>query len=277
MITDQIPNKPTLLSAALIVKNEAAKLEACLQSLVGWVDEIVILDSGSTDATLDIAKKYGAAVYSHTDWQGFGPQRQRAQSHVQGEWVMWLDADERVTPELKQSLQAALKQYQHDTNVIFEFNRYSWAFGKFIRHCGWYPDRVLRVYRPAYTGYNNALVHESVVKPHDANVINLRGDLLHYTFDSLPHYMTKQTQYASAWAKQKQQHGKKVSYGSALSHAAFTFVKMYLLKRGFLDGKQGLLLSVLSAQFVYVKYMDLWLKQHTQSAQDYEAEHNSHQ
>ena len=226
MITDQIPNKPILLSAALIVKNEAAKLEACLQSLVGWVDEIVILDSGSTDATLDIAKKYGAAVYTHTDWQGFGPQRQRAQSHVQGEWVMWLDADERVTPELKQSLQAALKQYQHDTNVIFEFNRYSWAFGKFIRHCGWYPDRVLRVYRPDYTGYNNALVHESVVKPHDANVVNLRGDLLHYTFDSLPHYMAKQTQYASAWAEQKQQQGKKVSYGSALSHAAFTFIKM---------------------------------------------------
>ena len=277
MITDQIPNKPILLSAALIVKNEAAKLEACLQSLVGWVDEIVILDSGSTDATLDIAKKYGAAVYAHTDWQGFGPQRQRAQSHVQSEWVMWLDADERVTPELKQSLQAALKQYQHDTNVIFEFNRYSWAFGKFIRHCGWYPDRVLRVYRPDYTGYNNALVHESVVKPNDAKVVNLRGDLLHYTFDSLPHYMAKQTQYASAWAEQKQQQGKKVSYGSALSHSAFTFIKMYLLKRGFLDGKQGLLLSVLSAQFVYVKYMDLWLKQHTQSAQDYEAEHNSHQ
>ena len=266
---------PIHLSAALIVKNEAAKLEACLQSLAGWVDEIVIIDSGSSDATLDIARKYGAKIYSYTDWQGFGMQRQRAQSHVQGAWVMWLDADERVTPELKQSLQAALHQYRDQKNVIFEFNRYSWAFGKFIRHCGWYPDRVLRVYRPEYTGYNHALVHESVIKPQDAKIVNLHGDLLHYTFDSLPHYMAKQTQYASAWAEQKQQQGKKVGYGSALSHAAFTFIKMYLLKRGFLDGKQGLLLSVLSAQFVYVKYMDLWLKQHTPSAQDYETKQNS--
>ena len=261
------------LSAALIVKNEAAKLDACLASIADWVDEIVIVDSGSSDATLDIAAKYGAQVHTHTDWQGFGPQRQRAQAHVQGEWVMWLDADERVTPELKQSLQAALQQYQHERNVIFEFNRYSWAFGKFIRHCGWYPDRVLRVYRTDYTAYNDALVHESVVQPQDAKVVNLQGDLLHYTFDSLPHYMAKQTQYASAWAEQKQRQGKKVGYGSALSHAAFTFLKMYVLKRGFLDGKQGLLLSVLSAQFVYVKYMDLWLKQNTPSAHDYEAKH----
>ena len=136
---------PIHLSAALIVKNEAAKLEACLQSLAGWVDEIVIIDSGSSDATLDIARKYGAKIHSYADWQGFGMQRQRAQNHVQGAWVMWLDADERVTPELKQSLQAALNQYRDQKNVIFEFNRYSWAFGKFIRHCGWYPDRVLRV------------------------------------------------------------------------------------------------------------------------------------
>lgn len=261
------------LSAALIVKNEATKLEACLQSLQGWVDEIVIVDSGSTDDTLHIAKRYGAKVYSHTDWQGFGTQRQRAQQYVTGQWILWLDADERISAPLKQSIQDALIQHTDTPNVIFEFNRFSWAFGKFIRHCGWYPDRVLRLYRPEYTSYSNDLVHESVKKPQNAQIINLKGDLLHYTFDSIPHYIQKQTQYAKAWAQQKHQQGKKVHYSSALTHAAFTFFKMFVLKRGFLDGKQGLMLSVLSAQFVYIKYMDLWVKQNTMTAQDYESKH----
>lgn len=232
---------PIHLSAALIVKNEAAKLEACLQSLAGWVDEIVIIDSGSSDATLDIARKIQCQNTQLYRLAGLWHAASTRAKPCTRRMVMWLDADERVTPELKQSLQAALHQYHDQKNVIFEFNRYSWAFGKFIRHCGWYPDRVLRVYRPEYTGYNHALVYESVVKPQDAKIVNLHGDLLHYTFDSLLHYMAKQTPIMPALGPSKQQQGKEVGYGSALSHAAFTFIKMYLLKRGFLDGKQGLL------------------------------------
>lgn len=261
------------LSAVLIVKNEASKLEACLRSIAGWVDEIVVVDSGSNDDTLAIAQRHGAKVHSHTDWQGFGVQRQRAQQHATGDWVLWLDADERVSSELKTAIQAALQQYRSTDGVVFEFNRFSWAFGSFIRHSGWYPDRVLRLYPRHYTQYSDALVHESVIKPKGAKIVNLKGDLIHYTFDNLPHYMHKQSQYAGAWAEQKFKQGKKVGYGSAIGHSLFTFLKMYVLKRGFLDGKQGLMLSILSAQFVYVKYMDLWLKWHTESANSYESKH----
>ena len=133
-------NTPTLqpgLTVALITKNEADNLEACLQSLAGLDAEIVIIDSGSTDATAEIAARHGARFYVHADWPGFGPQRNRAHQYLPTEWVLWLDADERLSDALKQSIQTALRTTPADAHTVFACNRLSNTFGAFIRHCGW--------------------------------------------------------------------------------------------------------------------------------------------
>lgn len=191
----------TSLTIALIVKNEAANLTACLASCTDLAAQIVVVDSGSTDDTVAIAEQFGAKVVVHTDWQGFGPQRQVAQSHVTGDWVLWLDADERLTPALKASIQTVLKV--DDRQSIYQVSRLSWVFGRFIRHSGWYPDRVVRLYATAQTAYTTAPVHEQVIVPTDCTVKTLDGDLLHYTYRDLQHYLVKSAQYADLWAAER--------------------------------------------------------------------------
>lgn len=257
-----LPVKKPTLAAVLIVKNEADNLRACLASLEGLADEIVILDSGSQDDTPAIAAEFGARFFVNTTWPGFGRQRRLAQSHVQSEWVLWLDADERLTPELREAIQGVMANPASDT--IYSIPRLSWVFGRFIRHSGWYPDRVLRLYPKALTGYNEALVHEKVEVRANMKIVNLQGDLLHYTYRDLEHYLVKSAGYARAWADQRTARGKKGSFGQGLVHAVGCFLKMYLLKAGFLDGKQGLLLAILSAHSTFVKYADLWVRQQPQ-------------
>lgn len=253
---------PTL-SVAMIVKNEADNLAPCLDSVKDWVDEIVILDSGSTDNTEQIALAYGAKFYQHTDWQGFGKQRQLAQQYVTSDYVLWLDADERVTPELKQSIQSAVQKNQK--NVVYKIPRLSEVFGRKIRHSNWYPDYVLRLYATEFTQYNDEPVHEKVVLPHNASVEKLQGDLEHYTYKDMHHYLVKSAGYAKAWAEKRERAGKRGSLLQAFSHAIACFLKMYVFNAGFLDGKQGLLLAILSAHSTFVKYADLWVRTETKS------------
>ncbi|RBM25033.1 glycosyltransferase family 2 protein [Vibrio tarriae] len=250
-------SKPTL-AVALIVKNEARHLDECLQTVHDWVDEIVVLDSGSHDETEQVARHYTEKFYVNAKWPGFGPQRQLAQSYVQADYVLWLDADERVTPELKQSILQAVAANKPDT--LYQFARLSWVFGRFIRHSGWYPDRVLRLYPTQLTRYNDALVHEKVHVEPSMKVETLAGDAIHYTYNDVHHYLVKSAGYAKAWADQRQAKGKKASLSQGIVHAVGCFLKMYLLKRGFLDGKQGFLIALLSAHSTFVKYADLWAR-----------------
>ncbi|EOA6574411.1 glycosyltransferase family 2 protein [Vibrio cholerae] len=250
-------NKPTL-AVALIVKNEARHLDECLQTVHDWVDEIVVLDSGSHDETEQVARRYTEKFYVNAKWPGFGPQRQLAQSYVQSDYVLWLDADERVTPELKQSILQAVATNKPDT--LYQFARLSWVFGRFIRHSGWYPDRVLRLYPTQLTRYNDSLVHEKVHVEPSMKVETLAGDAIHYTYNDVHHYLVKSAGYAKAWADQRQAKGKKASLSQGIVHAVGCFLKMYLLKRGFLDGKQGFLIALLSAHSTFVKYADLWAR-----------------
>ena len=253
--------KPTL-AVALIVKNESQHLKACLDTVKGWVDEIVVLDSGSTDDTEQVARQYTDKFYVNESWPGFGPQRRLAQSYVESDFILWLDADERVTAELKQSILDAVKANKPDT--IYQFPRLSWVFGRYIRHCGWYPDRVLRLYPTLLTQYNDALVHEKVEVSSSMTIANLQGDAIHYTYNDMRHYLVKSAGYAEAWAEQRQKKGKKSSISQGIVHAISCFLKMYVLKAGFLDGKQGFLLSILSAHSTFVKYADLWIKTNTE-------------
>ena len=246
---------PTL-SVAMIVKNESQDLAQCLETVKDWVDEIIILDSGSSDNTKEIALSYGAKFYENTDWQGFGKQRQLAQQYVTGDYVLWLDADERVTQELRQAIQQAVSSDKK--NAVYQIGRLSEVFGRQIRHSGWYPDYVVRLYRTEFAQYGDELVHEKVHYPKNAQVIKLKGDLLHFTYKDIHHYLVKSASYAKAWAEQKARAGKKATLFQGVTHGIGCFVKMYLLKAGFLDGKQGFLLAVLSAHSAFVKYADLW-------------------
>lgn len=258
-----ILHKPRL-AVALIVKNEAQHLAACLDTVQGWVDEIVILDSGSTDNTAEIAQRYTDKFYVNANWQGFGRQRQLAQSYVTADYVLWLDADERITPELKHSIEQAIST--PNPQAVYQFARLSWVFGRYIRHCGWYPDRVIRLYPTQLTRYDDALVHEKVQLTKEMQLITLTGDAIHYTYNDVHHYLVKSAGYAKAWAEQRAQRGKRASLSQGITHALGCFLKMYVLKAGFLDGKQGFLLSLLSAHSTFVKYADLWVKTQTSPA-----------
>ncbi|MGL5471479.1 MAG: glycosyltransferase family 2 protein [Shewanella sp.] len=250
-------NSIPTLAVALIVKNEAKHLQACLETVAGWVDEIVILDSGSSDQTEAIARRFTNKFYVNSDWPGFGPQRRLAQQYVESDYVLWLDADERVTENLKRDIQQAIKA--NKPNTVYQIDRLTTAFGKQIRHSGWSPDWVTRLYRTNDTQYNQALVHESVEIPQGFQTVSLQGYLEHYTFEYLPQYMAKTQQYMKAWADQREGR-KRASLSSAILHGFFRFFKMYVIKLGFLDGRHGLLLALLSANTTFTRYADLWLR-----------------
>ncbi|EOD9423114.1 glycosyltransferase family 2 protein [Vibrio campbellii] len=259
-------SKPTL-AVALIVKNEEKHLQACLDTVKDWADEIVLLDSGSTDRTEEIARQYTDKFYTNLEWPGFGKQRQLAQQYVTADYVLWLDADERVTDELREDILNAISQ--HCDKNIYRVNRLTTAFAKEIRYSGWSPDWVVRLYKTSETKYNDALVHESVVIPDGFKVVSLNGRLKHFTYEKLGEYTRKTQLYMQSWADQRE--GKKsASLFSAFTHGFFRFFKMYIIKRGFLDGRHGFLLAVLSANTTFTRYADLWLR-------DYVKKHNKGQ
>lgn len=242
------------LSAVIITKDVARDLRRCLASL-DFVDEIVVLDSGSSDETVAVAEAAGANVFHSTDWPGFGPQRQRAQQYAQGEWLLWVDADEVITPALKASIINALDNDKDGT--VYRFNRLSQFLGQWIYHSGWHPDRIVRLYRQDEYHYDDAQVHEKVACA-GAKVVDLPGILEHYTCQDLAQFQQKQLRYARQWAEQRAARGKKAGLASILVRPAFRFIRQYLLKGGFLDGLGGFVLAKLEAQYVFNKYVILW-------------------
>lgn len=148
------------VAAVIITKNEEAHLHECLASVIDWVDEVVVLDSGSTDRTKDIAEQLGVRFYQNLEWPGFGRQRQIAQGYVTSSWCFWLDADERVSLALRDEILSVVRQGAGDH--VYAIPRLNWFFGRFIRHCGWYPKPVVRLYPSALTRYDDARVHEQV-------------------------------------------------------------------------------------------------------------------
>ncbi len=245
---------PTRLSVVTIAKNAAELLPDCLAS-VQWADEIILLDSGSDDNTVALAKSLGAKVHVNTDWQGYGVQRQRAQALATGDYVLMIDTDERVTPELEQTLRSVLSA--PEPGVVYSIARRNYFLGRFMRHSGWYPDRVLRLYEREQWQYNDNRVHESL-ECRGAKVVELKGDLEHLTCRDFADFQRKQLAYATAWAQERHQKGKKTSLTGVFSHTIGAFLKTLVLRAGFLDGAQGWLLAVVNAQYTFNKYTELW-------------------
>ncbi|MDH5572806.1 MAG: glycosyltransferase family 2 protein [Gammaproteobacteria bacterium] len=245
------------LSVIIICLNEEASIKDCLES-VKWVDEIIVVDSGSTDRTLEIARQYTDKVFVEIDWQGYGIQKQRAQDKATGRWILSIDADERVSTELRIEIESVI---QGDANAAYSMPILPFCFGRFIRHGGWYPAPKVRLYPRDKAHYGSQQVHEKLEYKYEIPVKQLTGDLLHYTYRDLEHYLVKSAHYAAVWASQRQVKGKKASLSQGAIHALTCFLRMYILRAGFLDGKQGFLLAALSSHSTFVKYADLWTRQ----------------
>ena len=241
------------LSVTVITKNEAHNIEACLRS-VRFADQVVVLDSGSTDDTVALARAMGAEVSVSPDWQGFGIQKNRALALAKSDWVLSLDADERVTPELQAEIQAVLQAPAHD---VYSFPRLSSYCGQYMRHSGWYPDRVTRLFRREAAQFSNDLVHEKIVTP--SQVGQLHCALLHESFRDFESVLDKVNRYSTAGAQSLLMKGKSASLGKAIGHGLWAFVRTYFLRLGFLDGRMGLVLAISNAEGTYYRYLKLWL------------------
>ena len=243
------------LSVTVITRNEAHNIEACLRS-AAFADELVVLDSGSTDTTQQIARSLGAKVCVNPEWPGFGNQKNRALALASSDWVLSLDADERITPELQAEILATIATPAFD---VYSVPRLSSYCGQYMRHSGWYPDRVARLFRRGAAAFSPDLVHEKLVT--SARVGELEGLLLHESFRDLESVLDKTNRYSSAGAQGMWTRGKRGSLGQAVARGLWAFVRTYFLRLGFLDGRMGFVLAVSNAEGTYYRYLKLWLLQ----------------
>lgn len=243
----------TQLSVIIITFNEAANIEACLKS-VSFADEIVVLDSGSTDGTPDLARGMGASVYVTNDWPGFGPQKNRALGLAQYSWVLSLDADERVPPELANKIRQVVDK---DAGSAYEIPRLTQFCGQWIRHCGWTPDYVLRLFKRGAAHFSDDLVHERVVLTRGVPS-RLTSSMLHYSYPTPSHYWRKLEQYSQAWARQRFACGQKTSMLRAALAGVVAFLRSYFFRLGFLDGAMGFAVCSMQAQAAFGKYFALY-------------------
>ncbi|MEA1889575.1 MAG: glycosyltransferase family 2 protein [Pseudomonadota bacterium] len=240
----------TTLSAVIITHNAAGQLEDCLNSL-SFVSEIIILDSGSDDETRNIARQHNAKFF-HQDWLGYGPQKQKAIELAAHNWVLCLDADERISGELAMSIQSALKSPQYQA---YQFPRCNRFLGRWLRHGEGYPDISLRLFNRQHAGWSDDEVHEYVKA--DVPTGMLKGDLLHDSAVTLDSYLEKQNRYTSLQAEKMYRAGKTAGATRLLLNPLFRFFKFYLLRLGFLDGVPGLVHICIGCQNTFIKYAKL--------------------
>ena len=241
------------LSVIVITKNEADNIADCLRS-VSFANEIIVLDGASEDATCEIARQLGAKVHCYPDWAGFGIQKNRALALAQQPWVLSIDADERVTPELASSIQRAMETGAHDA---FEIPRMTQFCGRWIRHCGWTPDYVLRLFKRGSAHFSNDLVHERLLTQ-ARSTGRLSAPLLHYSYPSPTHYWRKLELYSQAWAQQRWALGQRTNMGRAVLSGIIAFVRSYFFRLGFLDGAMGIAVCTMQAQAAFGKYFALY-------------------
>jgi glycosyltransferase involved in cell wall biosynthesis len=240
------------LSAIVITKNEAANIGDCLDTLA-FCDERIVVDCGSSDETIAIAQEKGARTVFH-EWSGFGPQKNFALSLVEGDWVLSLDADERVSPELAEAIKAALVDEAVDS---YEFPRLSSFCGRPMRHSGWFPDYVLRLFRRGKARFSDVIVHERVIC--DGVIKRLPPPLIHHPVLKLEDALSRVDRYSTASATAILASGRRVTFMTGIGHGLASFLRAYVLRAGFLDGAEGFLLAVANAEGSYYRYMKAWL------------------
>jgi glycosyltransferase involved in cell wall biosynthesis len=239
------------LSAIIITLNEARNIAACLDRLA-FCDECVVVDAGSADDTAQIAAKAGARVVGH-EWAGFGAQKNFALSLAQGDWVLSIDADERVSPALAAEISSAIGSSDAEG---YEIPRLSTFLGRTMRHSGWFPDHVLRLFRRGKARFSDDLVHERVIC--EGRVRRLSTALDHHPVGRLEDAIARVDSYSTAGAAMLASR-RRVSFASGITHGLWSFLRAYLWRLGFLDGREGFLLAVANAEGTYYRYMKAWL------------------
>ncbi|NOY78039.1 MAG: glycosyltransferase family 2 protein [Calditrichaeota bacterium] len=245
------------LSVTIITRNEAKNIADCIQS-VSWADEIVVVDAMSTDATVDIAKSLGAIVYQRP-WTNFSDQKSFALSKASQEWVLSLDADERVSPELAEEIQSLLQEATPCDG--YEIPRKTFYLGRWIRHCGWYPGFQLRLFRKEKTRLTPRKVHEGFEVT--GKICRLKGDILHFTAERLEDHFNKLVLYSVLEAEEKASQ-KTAHWFDILVHPVSAFFRKYVALKGFLDGREGFLLSAMTAlgnAMLYLKIYEIQLRE----------------
>lgn len=244
------------LSIVILAKNEARHIAACVRS-ARFADQVVVLDSGSTDGTPELARAEGAQVVVREGWPGFGAQKNIALGLATGDWVFSLDADERITPALQQSILAAVAD--PGAHAAFRIDRRSSYCGQWMAHSGWWPDRIVRLFRRGAARFSDDLVHERLLV--DGPVGQLQGELEHESFRDFEAVLAKVDRYSTASAQALHARGRRATPLTAVGHGLWAFLRTYLLQRGVLDGWMGLALAISNAEGTYYRYMKLWLLQ----------------
>ncbi|MBX3570311.1 MAG: glycosyltransferase family 2 protein [Rhizobiaceae bacterium] len=237
------------LGAILITRDEADNIGECLASL-SFCDEIIVVDSGSSDGTVEIARTFGATVYVTFDWPGFGPQKQRALGYATTDWVLSVDADERIPEALRGEILSAIGRNNH---AGFSINRLSYFLGAPLRHGGWYPDRILRLARRDKARFSDSIVHERLEI--DGSAGSLDAPMIHYSYPGVDDVLRKMRAYALASAAQRRRDGVRGGVGIAIGRSTYAFLKAYVLKAGFLDGRRGFVAATFRAHETFWRYV----------------------
>jgi glycosyltransferase involved in cell wall biosynthesis len=239
-----------MISVTILTKDAEKYLEMVLESVQDF-EEVVILDTGSQDRTIEIAQKFPNVVIHKHAFIGFGSSHNLLSNLAKNDWIFSIDADEIVSKELKNEILSL----QLDENSVYSFSRHNYFRGKLIKGCGWYPDRQIRLYNRTVTRFSDAQVHESIVVG-PLQHVKLKGAVKHYPYASISEFLAKMQSYSTLFAKQYQ--GKrKSSIWHAIGHGIFAFFKAYIIKRGFLLGQEGFIISRYNGHTAYYKYLKL--------------------
>lgn len=242
----------TTITAIIITKNEAKNIEDCIKSLL-WMDQIIVFDSGSTDDTIAICEKYGVKVVE-TDWQGFGIQKNRALSAATTDWVFSIDADERITPKLQQEISHIINS--DHSYIAFKVPRQSFVLNRPVKYClSSKSDTPIRLFKRGYAKFTDELVHEKIIP--NGNVASLENVLLHFSFPDLATILQKVSLYSSLGAEKLAAKNIKSSIAKTLGHAIWSFIRMYFLKLGFLDGWVGFIIAFGNFEGTFYRYAKL--------------------
>jgi len=236
------------LSVTVITKNEEQNIARCLES-VKWADEIIVLDSHSSDRTVEICRQFTKHVFC-VDWQGYGKQKNMCAEHAKNDWVLNIDSDEEISPEGAEEIQEVLRG--QPKLPIYNFPRKNFFGQRWVRFGGWYPDRIARLYDKAQVQFTESQVHEKLIPDH--NVGSLSNAILHHSFSGMEDYITRQNKYSSLYAKEKKGRGFQAGWSHLVFRPAWSFLKNYLIKQGFRDGFLGLFLAFSGSFYTFLKY-----------------------
>lgn len=241
------------LSVVIITYNEAGRIGRCLESVQAVADEVIVLDSGSTDETIAIAKTWGAQTFTWP-FQGYIEQKNKALEYATNPFVLSLDADEALSPALSQAIQVAKETFAYDS---YSMNRCTNYCGKFIRHGSWYPDRKVRLFNKEKARWGGVNPHDRIVVPPSGTCYHLQGDLLHFSYDTLEEHVDQNNRFSTIAAKAYFTSGKKAHYWQLIIHPAWAFVQSFWLRLGFLDGFRGYVIARNIAHLTFMKYYKL--------------------